>query len=110
MANLDFFKLYRDIIAIPSISSTDPAWDQSNQGVIQLLADWFSQLGFSIEISPIADLPGKFNLIATLGSGEGGLLLSGHRIRCRSMLGVGARIPSPSLRRGIVCMDSAPST
>ena len=78
MANLDFFKLYRDIIAIPSISSTDPAWDQSNQGVIQLLADWFSQLGFSIEISPIADLPGKFNLIATLGSGEGGLLLSGH--------------------------------
>ena len=46
MANLDFFTLYRDIIAIPSISSTDPAWDQSNQGVIQLLADWFSQLGF----------------------------------------------------------------
>ena len=78
MANLDFFKLYRDIIAIPSISSTDPAWDQSNQGVIQLLADWFTQLGFHIEITPIADLPGKFNLIATLGSGEGGLLLSGH--------------------------------
>ena len=78
MANLDFFKLYRDIIAIPSISSTDPAWDQSNQGVIQLLADWFSQLGFTIEITPIADLPGKFNLVATLGSGEGGLLLAGH--------------------------------
>ncbi len=78
MANLDFFKLYRDIIAIPSISSTDPAWDQSNQGVIQLLADWFSQLGFRIDITPIADLPGKFNLVATLGSGEGGLLLAGH--------------------------------
>ena len=63
MANLDFFTLYRDIIAIPSISSTDPAWDQSNQGVIQLLADWFTQLGFHIEITPIADLPGTFNLI-----------------------------------------------
>lgn len=78
MANLDFFTLYRDIIAIPSISSTDPAWDQSNQGVIQLLADWFSQLGFRCDITPLPDLPGKFNLVATLGSGEGGLLLAGH--------------------------------
>ena len=78
MANLDFFTLYRDIIAIPSISSTDPAWDQSNQGVIQLLADWFSQLGFQCDITPLPDLPGKFNLVATLGSGDGGLLLAGH--------------------------------
>ena len=78
MPNLDFFQLYRDIIAIPSISSTDPAWDQSNQGVIQLLADWFTQLGFAIEITPVPDLPGKFNLVATLGQGEGGLLLAGH--------------------------------
>ena len=78
MPNLDFFQLYRDIIAIPSISSTDPAWDQSNQGVIQLLADWFTQLGFTIEITPVADLAGKFNLVATLGQGEGGLLLAGH--------------------------------
>ena len=78
MANLDFFTLYRDIIAIPSISSTDPAWDQSNQGVIQLLADWFSQLGFRCDITPLPDLPGKFNLVATLGSGDGGLLLAGH--------------------------------
>ncbi len=78
MANLDFFTLYRDIIAIPSISSTDPAWDQSNQGVIQLLADWFSQLGFQCDITPLPNLPGKFNLVATLGSGDGGLLLAGH--------------------------------
>ncbi len=78
MENLDFFTLYRDIIAIPSISSTDPAWDQSNQGVIQLLADWFSQLGFQCEITPLPNLPGKFNLVATLGSGDGGLLLAGH--------------------------------
>ena len=78
MTNLDFFTLYRDIIAIPSISSTDPAWDQSIQGVIQLLADWFSQLGFRCDITPLPDLPGKFNLVATLGSGDGGLLLAGH--------------------------------
>ena len=61
MANLEFFQLYRDIIAIPSISSTDPHWDQSNQPVIQLLADWFSQLGLHTEISPVPGLPGKFN-------------------------------------------------
>ncbi len=30
MSNPDFFQMYRDIIALPSISSTDPAWDQSN--------------------------------------------------------------------------------
>ncbi len=78
MANLDFFQLYRDIIAIPSISSTDPAWDQSNQQVIQLLADWFGQVGFRCEISAIPEMPGKFNLVATLGQGDGGLLLAGH--------------------------------
>ena len=29
MAKLDFFSLYKNIIAIPSISSTDTRWDQS---------------------------------------------------------------------------------
>ena len=78
MANLDFFSLYKNIIAIPSISSTDPKWDQSNEAVIRLLADWFGQLGFQCEVTALPDLPGKFNLVATLGQGEGGLLLAGH--------------------------------
>lgn len=78
MANLDFFQMYRDIIAIPSISSTDPAWDQSNLPVIQLLSDWFSQLGFRCELLPVTTAPGKYNLLATLGEGDGGLLLAGH--------------------------------
>jgi acetylornithine deacetylase len=34
MANLDFFQMYREIIAQPSISSSDIAWDQSNEQVI----------------------------------------------------------------------------
>lgn len=78
MASTDFFSLYKNIIAIPSISSTDPKWDQSNEAVIRLLADWFSGLGFRIEVTALPDLPGKFNLVATLGEGEGGLLLAGH--------------------------------
>ncbi|MGL5287699.1 MAG: acetylornithine deacetylase [Aeromonas sp.] len=78
MANLDFFSLYKNIIAIPSISSSDSKWDQSNEGVIRLLADWFASLGFQIEVTELAEMPGKFNLVATLGQGEGGLLLAGH--------------------------------
>jgi len=78
MSNPDFFKMYRDIIALPSISSTDPAWDQSNKGVIELLASWFENLGMQVTISPVPDLEGKFNLIASIGEGEGGLLLAGH--------------------------------
>ena len=78
MSNPDFFKMYRDIIALPSISSTDPAWDQSNKGVIELLASWFENLGMQVTISPVPGLEGKFNLIASIGEGEGGLLLAGH--------------------------------
>ena len=78
MSNLDFFQMYRDIIALPSISSTDPAWDQSNKGVIELLASWFEQFGMQIDITPVPGTAGKLNLIATIGSGDGGLLLAGH--------------------------------
>lgn len=78
MSNPDFFQMYRDIIAQPSISSTDSAWDQSNQGVIELLAAWFEKFGMQVEISAVPGLAGKFNLIATLGQGDGGLLLAGH--------------------------------
>ena len=84
MANLDFFSLYKNIIAIPSISSTDPKWDQSNEAVIRLLADWFTRLGFQCEVTALPDLPGKFNLVATIGQGEGGLLLAGLSLLCRA--------------------------
>jgi len=48
-------------------------------GVIHLLAQWCEDLGFSVEIFPLAEQPhAKANLIATLGSGPGGLVLAGH--------------------------------
>jgi acetylornithine deacetylase len=52
--------------------------DMSNLPVIETLADWFDRLGFNIEIQHLPNQKGKANLIATLGSGAGGLVLSGH--------------------------------
>ncbi|MEC8102860.1 MAG: acetylornithine deacetylase [Pseudomonadota bacterium] len=66
------------LIAENSISSVLPEYDQSNEGVINLLASWCNDLGFDVSIMPIDDQPGKFNLLATYGQGSGGLVLSGH--------------------------------
>ena len=66
------------LIAIPSVSSTDPLWDQGNRPVIDLLASWLADMGFSVEIQDISASGNKANLIATLGSGPGGLVLAGH--------------------------------
>jgi len=70
--------LIRELIAIPSVSCVNPAQDQSNQTIIECLANWCRDLGFDCKILPVPQHKGKFNLIATLGSGEGGLVLAGH--------------------------------
>lgn len=64
------------LIAAPSVSCTQPSLDQSNRGVIDLLAGWLGDLGFACDIQQVS--PGKFNLVATYGTGPGGLVLSGH--------------------------------
>ncbi len=66
------------LISVPSVSSINPHWDQTNEGVIEPLADWFSQLGFNTEVLPVPGHPGKSNLVASAGSGPDGLLLAGH--------------------------------
>lgn len=68
------------LVATPSISSVNPALDQSNRAVVDLLAPWFSELGFTVEIQPVSPSPDKVNLIARWpGSLQlGGLVLSGH--------------------------------
>ncbi|HCZ9568670.1 TPA: acetylornithine deacetylase [Vibrio cholerae] len=71
-----FLEVYEGLISTSSISSTDARWDEGNEQVIAKLADWLSALGFSIQIEQVAT--NKQNLIAKLGSGEGGLLLAGH--------------------------------
>ena len=77
---------FSQLVAAPSVSSTDPLLDQSNRDVVELLAGWLEGIGFKVELLPITSASGtteataqeKFNLIACLGEGEGGLVLSGH--------------------------------
>ncbi|PHS65405.1 MAG: acetylornithine deacetylase [Thalassobium sp.] len=75
---MDLISRLQTLIAHNSISSVLPEYDKSNLPVINTLAEWFSALGFSCEILPLEGFPGKANLIATLGRGDGGLVLSGH--------------------------------
>jgi len=69
---------FSELIATPSVSSVDANIDQSNQAVVTKLANWLEDLGASVEILPVTGKPDKFNLIACFGSGEDGLVLSGH--------------------------------
>ncbi len=73
-----FIEIYRALIATPSISATEEALDQSNESLINLLAGWFGDLGFSVEVQPVPGTRHKFNLLASTGTGAGGLLLAGH--------------------------------
>jgi len=71
-------QMMSQLIAAPSISCSQASWDQSNKPVIELLEQWLSHLGFRCEVLPVPNQHNKFNLIATLGEGNGGLVLSGH--------------------------------
>ncbi|MBL4868437.1 MAG: acetylornithine deacetylase [Pseudomonadales bacterium] len=67
-----------EIIAEPSISSTSPSYDTSNQSVVEKLDSWLTDLGFHCETLLVPNSKNKYNLIATLGKGDGGLVLAGH--------------------------------
>ncbi|MEM1413246.1 MAG: acetylornithine deacetylase [Myxococcota bacterium] len=74
----DAVSLVRTLVAEPSVSSPDPAHDQPNRRVVERIAEWAEHLGFRCELVPLKTDPSKANLVATLGTGEGGLVLSGH--------------------------------
>jgi acetylornithine deacetylase len=67
-----------DLVAIPSVSSAQPALDTGNRGVCDTLANWAGDLGFDVEVMAVPGKKDKFNVIARLGRGEGGLVLAGH--------------------------------
>ncbi|MEQ9022337.1 MAG: acetylornithine deacetylase [Pseudomonadales bacterium] len=73
----DFKDNLSQLIASASVSSVNPAHDMSNAGMINLLGGWLDSLGFRTEVQSVGE-NGKHNLIATIGSGAGGLVLSGH--------------------------------
>jgi acetylornithine deacetylase len=70
--------MVRELVATPSVSSPDVRFDQSNRGVIDLVAEWAAALGLAVRIEALPGESGKANLIATLGEGDDGLVLSGH--------------------------------
>lgn len=70
--------MYARLIALPTISEINPALDQSNRQLIELLADWLHTLGFKTDVIAVEGSRHKFNLLASYGEGEGGLLLAGH--------------------------------
>ena len=49
-----------------------------NREVVESLEVWLRELGFKTEIQAIEGHPGKYNLIASAGSGPEGLVLAGH--------------------------------
>jgi acetylornithine deacetylase len=75
-------EMIEQLIALPSVSSTQAEIDTSNQPVINCLANWLNDLGFQTEIVTNSDSPNsnnpKVNLIASIGKGDDGLVLSGH--------------------------------
>jgi len=73
-----FVERLSQLVKTPSVSSHSPRWDMANAEVIQLLANWLQDLGFSVQILPVEGQANKLNLIATKGSGAGGLVLAGH--------------------------------
>ncbi|HET7569501.1 MAG TPA: acetylornithine deacetylase [Gammaproteobacteria bacterium] len=71
-------EMIRALIATPSVSSVSPEFDMSNRPVADLLANWCEDAGFRVELQKLDAAPGKVNLIASLGRGDGGLALAGH--------------------------------
>jgi len=74
----DIKHLIEQLLSTPSISCTSESIDQGNLQVINLLATWFESLGFQCQIQHLDQQKNKANLIATLGSGNNGLVLAGH--------------------------------
>ncbi len=73
-----FLQRFNRLLSLPSVSSAHAGLDMGNRAVIDELASWFTDLGFHCEVLPLPGHRHKANLIATLGSGPGGLVLAGH--------------------------------
>lgn len=51
---------------------------KSNKALVELLSGWLETLGFTVNIQPVPDTRDKYNLLASIGEGNGGLMLCGH--------------------------------
>lgn len=73
-----FIEIYRALIATPSISATEEALDQSNESLINLLAGWFRDLGFNVEIQRCRIRAINSTCWPAPDTAPHGLLLAGH--------------------------------
>lgn len=71
-------EMIAELVALPSMSSVSPRFDTGNRQVCERLAQWLEPLGFTIELQQVGQDRDKVNLIAQRGSGNAGLVLSGH--------------------------------
>ena len=67
-----------DLVATASISSVNQDFDMGNLEITHLLANWCESAKFAVDVRNLDSLNPKANLVTTLGSGNGGLVLSGH--------------------------------
>lgn len=67
-----------ELVALPSVSSVDPGLDMSNGPIVDTLSGWFERAGFVVGQQRVDACRDKRNLIASIGQGENGLVLSGH--------------------------------
>ena len=72
----DYVKILSDLVAFDTESSDLAEFDKSNFELIKYARSFFENLGFSVETTEVNT--GKYNLIASFGDKNGGLLLSGH--------------------------------
>ncbi|MFK7816436.1 MAG: acetylornithine deacetylase [Gammaproteobacteria bacterium] len=77
-ASPKLLEMIEQLIALPSVSSTQAGIDTSNLPVINTLANWLNDLGFNTEVITNTNDSNKANLIASIGTGDEGLVLSGH--------------------------------
>lgn len=74
----DLETMLAGLVGTPSVSCVDAAFDMSNRPVAEAAANWLVDLDFAVEIIDVPGFPGKVNLVATRGRGDGGLVLAGH--------------------------------
>lgn len=73
-------EVLRQLVALASVSSPDPRFDQSNRQVVERLAELAEGIGLRVDIQSVAPDGAKVNMVATSAEAEGeaGLVLAGH--------------------------------
>lgn len=78
MAQVEVSALLRELVAVPSVSSVTDAYDQPNKNVIDVIANHLARLKCEVRVLCVSEKKQKYDLVAKLGDGDGGLVLSGH--------------------------------